>query len=55
MLVGLVVGCVVVVARHDESVVLGLALMLVGYKREREVEQAHKHQEDSDNTGNDAS
>ncbi len=39
----------------EKRVLLGLGFLLAAYKGEREVEQAHEHQENRDNTGNDAS
>ena len=54
VLVGLIVGCVVVVARFLKCIGGCLALVLVRYVGEREVEKTHEHQENSDYTGNDA-
>ena len=54
VLVGLVVGGVVVVARCCYGIGLCLTLVLRRYECKREVEQAHQYQENSDNTGYDA-
>ncbi len=54
VLVGLIVGCVIVVAAFREGVCRGVALVLVGDECEREVEETYNHKAYGNNTGDDA-
>ncbi len=54
VLVGLVVGCVVVVTRFCYGIGGSLVLVLVRNECEREVEQTHQYQENGYDTGYDA-
>ena len=54
VLVGLVVGCIIVVARFHFGILGGLGFVLVRHVGEGQVEEAHEHQENGYHAGNDA-